>query len=179
MTLNHESAGSSPAPANETRVERQEPEDDANRFSGSRLLSLVPQLFRFRGPAATTPGLHPENDGSCPSGISDWLLSSRSSRSARHPVTVEIVGSNPIEDAFEDGTVRNPAKRRSSNLRVLWVRLPLVPVNSRSSRATCARGTFVIADQRASAGYRRTQVAVTHPPCAMQVRLLPDAVRKT
>jgi hypothetical protein len=48
----------------------------------------------------------------------------------RHPVTVEIVGSNPIEDAFRegDGTVRKPAKRRSSNLRDLWVRLPLVPM---------------------------------------------------
>ncbi len=34
--------------------------------------------------------------------------------SARHPVTVEIMGSNPIEDAFH-GAVRNLAKRRSSN----------------------------------------------------------------
>ena len=65
--------GATPGESNEgreRRVERQEPEEVANHFSGSRLLSLVPRLFRFRGPAATTPGLHPENDGSSPSGIS-------------------------------------------------------------------------------------------------------------
>ncbi len=51
----------------------------------------------------------------------------RAARSARHPVTVEIVGSNPIGDAQQHGTVRKPAKRRSSNLRDrLWVRLPPV-----------------------------------------------------
>ena len=44
-------------------------------------------------------------------------------RSARHPVTVEIVGSNPIEDAYRQvDAVRNLAKRRSSYLRGLWVR---------------------------------------------------------
>ena len=49
----------------------------------------------------------------------------RAVRSARHPVTVEIVGSNPIEDAYRQvDAVRNLAKRRSSNLRGLWVRLP-------------------------------------------------------
>ena len=49
----------------------------------------------------------------------------RAVRSARHPVTVEIVGSNPIEDAYRQvDAVRNSAKRRSSNLRGLWVRLP-------------------------------------------------------
>ena len=56
--------------------------------------------------------------------------------SARHPVTVEAVGSNPIGDAFDFrlqkadfrfGTVRKPAKRRSSNLRDrLGVRFPPV-----------------------------------------------------
>ena len=45
------------------------------------------------------------------------------------------------------GTVRNPAKRRSSNLRVLWVRLPPV-----------------LLEQYASAEHWRAQVAVTHPP---------------
>ena len=46
--------------------------------------------------------------------------------SARLPVTQEVVGSNPIGDAYY-GTVRKPAKRRSSNLRDrLWVRLPPV-----------------------------------------------------
>jgi hypothetical protein len=38
-------------------------------------------------------------------------------RSARHPVKVEIVGSNPIGDAFANGAVRKLEKRRSSNLR--------------------------------------------------------------
>ena len=38
-------------------------------------------------------------------------------RSARHPVTVEIAGSNPAGDAQLFGTVRKPAQRRSSNLR--------------------------------------------------------------
>ena len=52
-------------------------------------------------------------------------------RSPRDPVKVEIVGSNPIEgaiDRWSSGTVRKPAKRPSSNLGDLWVRLPLVPL---------------------------------------------------
>jgi hypothetical protein len=48
-------------------------------------------------------------------------------RSARLPVTQEIVGSNPIGDARQNGAVRKPVKRRSSNLRDrLWVRFPPV-----------------------------------------------------
>ena len=48
-------------------------------------------------------------------------------RSARLPVTQEIVGSNPIGDARQHGAVRKLEKRRSSNLRDrLWVRLPPV-----------------------------------------------------
>ena len=38
-------------------------------------------------------------------------------RSARLPVTQEIVGSNPIEDARQIGTVRKPVKRRPTNAR--------------------------------------------------------------
>jgi hypothetical protein len=52
--------------------------------------------------------------------------------SARHPVKVEIVGSNPIGGALEmskHGAVRKPAKRPSSNLGDLWVRLPLVSLS--------------------------------------------------
>ena len=68
-------------------------------------------------------------------------------RSARLPVTQEIVGSNPIGDARQDGTVRKPVKRRSSNLRDrLWVRLPPV-----------------LLQQHASVGHWQAQVAVTHP----------------
>ena len=69
-------------------------------------------------------------------------------RSARHPVKVEIRGSNPLGDAFrQHGAVRNLAKRRSSNLRGLWVRLPPASL-----------------DSFASAEHWRAQVAVTHPP---------------
>src|ERR1700677_4000540 len=54
--------------------------------------------------------------------------------SARHPVKVEIVGSNPIGGALEmskHGTVRKSAKRPSSNLGDMWVRLPLVSLVGR------------------------------------------------
>ena len=69
-------------------------------------------------------------------------------RSARLPVTQEIVGSNPIGDARQHGTVRKPVKRRSSNLRDrLWVRLPPV-----------------LLEQHASAGHWRAQLAVNQPP---------------
>ncbi len=47
------------------------------------------------------------------------------------------------------GTVRKSAKRRSSNLRGLWVRLPLVPLRE---------------NKYASAGHWRAPVVVTHPP---------------
>ena len=114
-----------------------------------------------RGPVATTSGLHPGNDGSCPSGITQyecsgtpigraaWLKPKRlrvrippcaihetrlsrqladhlglepgmlwvrippelftsrprgAARSARHPVKVEIRGSNPLGDAFSQHT---------------------------------------------------------------------------
>ncbi len=57
------------------------------------------------------------------------------------------MGSNPIEDARQNGAVGKRAKRRSSNLRDrLWVRLPPV-----------------LLEQHASAGHWRAQVAVTHP----------------
>ncbi len=47
--------------------------------------------------------------------------------SARHPVKVEIVGSNPIGDASTPWPGTQTEKRRSSNLRdCLWVRLPPV-----------------------------------------------------
>ncbi len=81
-------------------------------------------------------------------------------RSARLPVTQEIVGSNPIGDAQQHGTVRKPVKRRSSNLRDrLWVRFPPV-----------------LLEQHASAGHWRAHVAVTHTPLAVQVQLLPGAL---
>ncbi len=52
-------------------------------------------------------------------------------RSARLPVTQEIAGSNPVEGAFDSsGAVRKPAKRRSSNLRDLRVRLPPAPLRT-------------------------------------------------
>jgi hypothetical protein len=49
--------------------------------------------------------------------------------SARLPVTQEIAGSNPVEGAFDDGgAVRKSAKRPSSNLGDLRVRLPPAPL---------------------------------------------------
>ena len=79
-------------------------------------------------------------------------------RNARHSVKVEIVGSNPIGGA-EDGTVRQ--RGRAAKLK------PWCPVGSTPTRAT---------GKCASAGHWRAQVAVTHPPRAVQVRLLPDAL---
>ena len=42
------------------------------------------------------------------------------------------------------------------------------------TRSVCE--IFVIANENASAGHWRAQVAVTHPPRAVQVQLLPDAL---
>lgn len=51
--------------------------------------------------------------------------------SARLPVTQEIAGSNPVEGAFDSsGAVRKPAKRPSSNLGDLRVRLPPAPLRA-------------------------------------------------
>ena len=83
--------------------------------------------------------------GSSPSRTTVAQRSPRgAARSARRPVTAEIVGSNPIGDA--DGTVRKPVKRPNSNLgERLWVRIPPVLLND------------------ASAGHWRAPVAVNHP----------------
>jgi hypothetical protein len=83
--------------------------------------------------------------------------------SARRPVTAEIVGSNPIGDAFgllHVGTVRKQAKRPSSNL------------------GDCGFDSRLCHSMRnyPSAGHRRAQVAVNHPPLAVQVQLLPDGL---
>jgi hypothetical protein len=51
--------------------------------------------------------------------------------SARLPVTQEIAGSNPVEGAFKkSGAVRKPAKRPSSNLGDVRVRLPPAPLDT-------------------------------------------------
>src|SRR2546428_13161079 len=62
--------------------------------------------------------LPPEPLKKCPRGAA---------RSARHSVTVEIVGSNPIEDA--EGTLHGTQTRQSGQaqtLVTLWVRFPPV-----------------------------------------------------
>ena len=57
---------------------------------------------------------------------------------------MEIVGSNPIGDARKHGTVRKPAKRRSSNLRDrLWVRLPPVLLTTCVGWALASNGIVV------------------------------------
>ena len=125
-----------------------------------------------RGPTATTLGSHPGNDGSIPSGTTDYAQIRQPAerlgsdprvcrfdscsgyskkyvlveqRSARLPVTQEIVGSNPIGDA-QHGTVRQSG--RATKFKPWWmgVRVPLVLLR-----------------QHASAGHWRAQVAVTHP----------------
>ena len=51
--------------------------------------------------------------------------------SARLPVTQEIAGSNPVEGAFDkNGAVRKSAKRPSSNLGDVRVRLPPAPLEN-------------------------------------------------
>lgn len=67
-------------------------------------------------------------------------------RSARHPVTVEIVGSNPIEDAC---LRRGTQSGKAAKLKTSWF------VGSTPTRVT---------KTHASAGHWRAQVAVTHPP---------------
>lgn len=97
-----------------------------------------------RGPAATTPGLHPGNDGSSPSGSTFDSGASRASvcQPAEQP------GLNPGDCGFESrlrhlvavmahGAVRKQAKRRSSNLRALWVRVPLAPSRSQQTVRLC------------------------------------------
>ena len=106
-------------------------------------LSVSPLTTQSRGPTATTLGSHPGNDGSIPSGTTDYAQIRQPAerlgsdprvcgfdscsgylkkyvlveqRSARLPVTQEIVGSNPIGDA-QHGMVRQLAERRISNVR--------------------------------------------------------------
>jgi hypothetical protein len=97
-----------------------------------------------RGPAATTPGLHPGNDGSSPSGTNlrrrnDGPPEARSgivgprgaARSARHPVTVEIVGSNPTEDACVGTRYANWQSDEAQTFAMMRVQLPPVSLISR------------------------------------------------
>lgn len=174
--------------------------------------------FDSRGPAATTPGLHPGNDGSSPSGsiftngtgsasvcqpaeqpglnpgecgfesrlrhCPEVMASRRgtqtgqaaklkpsclvgssptraipfttclcgAARSARHPVTVEVRGSNPLRDAGAPGAGPVHAAKASASD---WPR----------PRDSCL----------ASAGHWRALGAVTPAPQAVQVQLLLDA----
>ena len=76
-------------------------------------LGLEPGMLRVRIP----PG---PLETHCPRGAA-W--------SARLPVTQEIAGSNPVEGAFDSsGAVRKSAKRPSSNLGDLRVRIPDGPL---------------------------------------------------
>ena len=94
--------------------------------------------------------------------------------SARLPVTQDdhpsggARGSNPVEGARDDrGAVRKPAKRRSSNLRDLRVRLPPAPLDRTSVGWASASPTAC--DHRCA--------AVPEPARkAMQVQLLPGAL---
>ena len=84
-------------------------------------------------------------------------------RSARHPVTVEIVGSSPIERA-ELGAVRNWQSGEAQTFVVGGFDSHPRHCFEGIARAAPARQIFVIAHEKASAGHGRAQVAVTHPP---------------
>ncbi len=72
------------------------------------------------------------------------------------PVTQEVVGSNPIGDAFHgNGVVRKPVKRRSSNLRdCLWVRLPPALLFQRTNSQVAEQVDARPSDSRAHSGVR-------------------------
>ena len=63
-------------------------------------------------------------------------------RSARLPVTQEIVGSNPIGGAHQYGVVRKPEKRRSSNLRDMSVTTTTSMLFTTSSMSQNAKRTL-------------------------------------
>lgn len=67
--------------------------------------------------------------------------------------------------------------RRDLLSSVLWVRLTLVPLAHVHRARILVRKRSMIANKNASTGHWRAQVAVTHPPRALQVQHLPDALR--
>jgi hypothetical protein len=109
-------------------------------------------------------------------------------RSTRHPVKVEVGGSNPLGDAFSAhicfrSTNRFPAKAAMQwtllydfvSLTNLIVNIAIL-VDAASSAGVCREDTQATQAISASAEHGRAQVAVTHPPHGMQVQLLPDAL---
>ena len=143
-----------------------------------------------RGPTATTLGSHPGNDGSIPSGttLSETTCPDTPSRRAarlrpgclqvrllfwvlaEHYVLVEQLGVLATLSRWRpsvqirSGTLTRhgtPTGRATDFKRPwLWVRLPPV-----------------LLEQHASAGHWRAHVAVTHTPLAVQVQLLPGALK--
>ena len=85
------------------------------------------------------------------------------------------MGSNPIEDA----DMARYAIWQSGEAQTFVVcGFDSHPCHSitRIARTTPDYSRNVIANENASAGHWRAQVAVTHPPRALQVQLLPDAL---
>jgi hypothetical protein len=80
-------------------------------------------------------------------------------RSARHPVKVEIRGSNTLGDAFHY-TTRYAIRQSGVDQRCL----PDVIVGARNLRGLWVRLPSASLDSFASAEHWRAQVAVTHPP---------------
>ena len=122
--------------------------------------------LQSRGPAATTPGLHPGNGGSSPSGTTRAQLRQSAERLGLNPSVCRFDSHLSYNTSSQsspecsppchggdrrfksdrgrlDSAVRKLAKRRSSNLRGLWVRFPPV--------------------LHASVGHWQAPVAVTHP----------------
>ena len=105
-----------------------------------------------------------------PPELFDEDTSSRSSLECSPPCHGGDVGSNPIEDAclaryaiWQSGECdhRSGGARPSCSVGSTPTRATAI---TSIARATSARRIFVIANENASAGHWRAQVAVTHPP---------------
>ena len=147
-----------------------------------------PSTLRSRGPAATTSGLHPDNDGSSPSGISSildfgfWILdcsrmcaaldahiqSKIQNRKSKIPtVLAEQPGVLATLSRWRSGvqipsgTLTHDAVRNPAKRRMRPT--GVLPVGARPS---CIVGSTPsrVTEKHASAEHWRAQVAVTHPP---------------
>ena len=149
--------GSSPTASAANRMTTREATIGSRPFRTTRSEQKDPVVQRQRLLAytqATMVRVHPgllsiEASGRCqPAGSSGGYLGSRRGvRPSPPPCHGGDRGFKSHRGRFEEsreGTVRKSAKRRSSNLRGLWVRLPLVPLGGgrgsrRASVVPCTR----------------------------------------
>ena len=122
---------------------------------------------RSRGPAATTPGLHPGNDGSSPSGTTDSIegvlhnTSSRSSPECSPPCHGGDRGfkSRRGRSTTRHGTQTGKAAKLKSS-RLLWVRLP--PVSHIGNGPCSPRRPVTPSSSNKRSG--RREVRILHDP---------------